>query len=128
MTEQVGIILQIEVEINHVIIMITKTIIHKTDIALHLEINLFVTERLFLHKILVHDMTTIKETLDVIVLVMHLLVDHHTDFIPTQETIFFQNTHTVLDLLQDQEFPHLAHGQTQETKLTPSNLNHQMTL
>ena len=61
----------IKVEVNHEIIIITKTT-YKTDIALYLEIALVKTKVLLLHNTLVHDMTIIKA--------IALLIDSHTTY------------------------------------------------
>ena len=62
----------IEVEVLHEII-ITKITIHKTGTVVPLEIVFVMTKEL-LHNTLVHDMTFIKETRDLIA----LLIDPHT--------------------------------------------------
>ena len=64
-----------EVEVDHEIIPTTYTIFHKTDIVLHTEIGLIVTKVLLLHTTLDQDMTTVKETRDLIA----FLIDPHTD-------------------------------------------------
>ena len=72
-TEQNDVIHAINVEVIHEII-ITKTI-HKTNIALHLEIDLIMTIVLLLHDTLNHDMTIIKQIRDPIALLTDLLTD-----------------------------------------------------
>ena len=62
MTEQNDMIHNIGVELHHEVTIITTTI-HKTDIALHLEIGLVMTRVLLLHKTLDHDLTTINAIL-----------------------------------------------------------------
>ena len=62
-----------EVEVHHELFLTTNTIIHKTDIVLHLEIDLVMTKVLLIHTTLHHDMTTTKETRDLIA----LLIDPH---------------------------------------------------
>ena len=64
-----------KVELHHKIIPTTYTIIHKTDIVLHIEIDLIIIKVLLLHTTLDQDMTTIKETRDLIA----LFIDPHTD-------------------------------------------------
>ena len=59
-TEQKDMIHVIEVEVLHGIFITTKILIHKTDIALHSEIDLVMTRILLFHNILDHDMTTVK--------------------------------------------------------------------
>ena len=75
MTEQNAMIHDTEVEVHHETNHITKTTIHKTEIALHLEIYLVQTKVLLLHTTLDHDMTTTKETRDLYT----LLIDPHTN-------------------------------------------------
>ena len=72
--EQNAMIHDTEVEVHHEI-NLTTTTIHKTDIALQLEIDLDMTKVLLIHTTLDHDMTTTKETRDLIA----LLIDPHTD-------------------------------------------------
>ena len=57
MREQNDKILDLEVEVHHVIFTTTKTTTHETDIALHLENALPMRRVQLLHTILVHDMT-----------------------------------------------------------------------
>ena len=63
----------IEVEVHHEII-ITKIPIHKPGTVVPLEIVFVMTKELLLHNTLVHDMTIIKETRNLIA----LLIDPHT--------------------------------------------------
>ena len=65
----------IEIEVEHEITRITAKAIHKTYTAQHLEIVLVMTKVLLLHTTLVHDLTPIKETRDLIA----LLIDPHTN-------------------------------------------------
>ena len=65
-----------EEDVHHKIIPLTTTTIHKTDIALHREIDLDITKLLLLHTTLDHGMTTTKETRDLIVLLIDLHPDH----------------------------------------------------
>ena len=60
MTKQNDMIPDIEVKVHHEIINTRKITIHKTDIALHPEIDSVITKVLLLHKTLEHDITTIK--------------------------------------------------------------------
>ena len=77
--------------------------IHKTDIALHLEIDLVMTRVLLLHNTLDHDMTIIKEIRDPIALLTDLLSDPLIDM-----TLFTDIDHAriqkITTILQD---PHL---------------------
>ena len=66
-----------EVEVHHEI-NLTTTTIHKTDIALQLEIDLDMTKVLLIHTTLDHDMTTTKDTRDLIAL---LIYPHADDLI-----------------------------------------------
>ena len=81
MTEQKEKINDIEVEVHHEKMIIQKTTIHKTDIALQLEIDLEMTRVLLLIKTLDHDMTTINETCDLISLLIDPLTNHLIDVI-----------------------------------------------
>ena len=65
----------IDVEILHELINMTKIQTHKTDIALHQEIDSVMTEALLLHNTLDHDMTSMHETHDLIALLIDLLTD-----------------------------------------------------
>ena len=88
MIKQNEMIHDIEVEVHHEIFM-TKITIHKTHTVLPLEAVLIMTKALLLHKTLHHEMTIIKETHDLIALVidhtnhlkdMTLYIDHaHID-------------------------------------------------
>ena len=60
MIEQNAMIHDTEVEVHHEIFVATKTIIHKTDIALHLEIDSVLSRVLLLLNTLDHDKTIIK--------------------------------------------------------------------
>ena len=71
-TEQNNMIHFIEVEVIHGTIITIKILIHKTDIALHPEIDLVMTKVLPLHN---HDMTTINEIHDLVALLTDLLHD-----------------------------------------------------
>ena len=112
LTEPIGLIIDIEVEVYHAISTITNTIRYETDIALYLEISLFLKEILLLHYILGHDMITMKETLDLIVLLRVLLIDHPTDVTlvtdtaldPPLETKQFQSTILLLDPVKTKRF------------------------
>ena len=69
MIKQNEMIHDIEGEVHHEIIM-TKIIIHKTHTVLPLEVVLVMTKALLLLKTLHHEMTIIKETHDLIALVI----------------------------------------------------------
>ena len=128
-TEENDMIQSIEIEVHHEIIIMPKKAIHKIDIALHQEINLVMTRVLLLHNTLDHDMTITNETIGSIALLIDPLINHLTDVIPVididhahfQEiTTISQDTHLLLDHLQDQEILDildLAHTQIQETNL-----------
>ena len=128
-TEQNEMIHDIEVEVHHEIIIITETTIHKIDIALHLEIDLFMTKLRILHNTLDPDMTIINETRDLIDPPTNHIVDvilvTDIDHAHTQETtIILRDTHLSLDHLQDLEildFLDLAHIRKQEKKALPYN-------
>ena len=74
-TEPNDMVQAIELEILHEIFITTKTTIHKSDIALHLEIDSAMTRVLLLHNTLDHVMTIIKEIRDPIVPLTDLLTD-----------------------------------------------------
>ena len=75
MIEQNYIIHATEAEVHHEITTITKTEIHKRDIALHQEIDSAMTKTLLLHKTRYHDMIITKKILDPTVLPTDLLID-----------------------------------------------------
>ena len=79
MIEQNGMIFDIEVEVHHATLIITKITPLKTDIVLHLEIALLMTNVPLLHTILAHDMTTINEILDPNALRIDLHINLHLD-------------------------------------------------
>ena len=100
--EQKNLIHVIEVEVIHEIIITTKILIHKTDIALQLEIDLGMTKILLLHNTLDQDTATINQIHDPIALVTDLLTDPLTgmtlvidvDHVHTQEiTTILQDEH-----------------------------------
>ena len=106
-TDQMNIITAVEV--RHESAKILKIFPHRTDIVIHHEIEIIMTEAL-LKVMHVPDMLTINETLDPIV----LLIDHtdhptdvilvqDTDHFLIQETTILQNILLHLHLLQDQE-------------------------
>ena len=111
----------------------TKLISHKTETALHHEIEITMTEVLLLNITLVHDMIVINETLDRIVLrIDH--TDHLTDAILVldtyhvliQEITLLPDVFHHSDLRQNQEIlqiPSPALTLTQETKLIVYKLN-----
>ena len=132
-TEQNDMIHAIEVEVFRKINITTTIIIHKTDIALHLEIDLVMTRVLLLHKTLDHDLTIIKEIRDPIALLTDLLTDPlmdmtlvtDIDHARVQEiTTILQHTHIPLDNLHEQEILDLldpVHIQIQGTNLIQYN-------
>ena len=79
MIEQNAMIHDTEVEVHHGIILTTNTIIHKTDIVLHIEIDLDIPKVVPLHTTLDHDLTTTKETRDLLALFVDPHKDHLTD-------------------------------------------------
>ena len=138
-TEENDMIHAIEVEVIHEIIFTTKITIHKTDIALHLEINSVLIKKLLLHNTLDHDMTTIKEIRDSIALLRGLLTDPlidmtlvtNIDHAHIQEiTTILQDTHLHIDHLHDQEildFLDPVHIQIQGRNLIQYNHKTKMT-
>ena len=128
-----------EVEVQHEIILTTNTIIHKTDTVQHLEIDLVMTKIPLLHTTLSYGMTTIKETRDVIA----LLIDHHTDHLIDVTLVtdidhahnqgiitILQDIHLLLDRLRGLEVLHfldLAQTSRQETNLIQFNPKPKMT-
>ena len=99
------------VEIHHEISLTANIIIHKIDIVLHLEIDLVMTKVPLLHNTLDHDMTTTKETRDLIALLIAPNIDHlidvtlvtDTDHAHNQEITILQSLH-LLDHRRDPEF------------------------
>ena len=63
------------IEVIHGIVIATKLTIHKTDFALHLEIDIVMTRVLLLHKTLDYAMITIKEISDPFALLKDLLTE-----------------------------------------------------
>ena len=74
MLEKNDMIHDIEVEVHQKLI-ITKITVHKTDTVLPLEIVLVMTKALLLHNTLVHGMTVIKETRELIAASTNHLTD-----------------------------------------------------
>ena len=106
MIEQKDTIHATDTEIRHELITITKTQIHKTDIALHQETDSAMTKLLLLHNTLDHDKITTKEIPDHTVLLIDLLTDLpmdmtlviEIDHIPIQEiTTILQDIHPPID-------------------------------
>ena len=100
----------VEVIYNHETTFIPKLTPHRSDIILHHEIEIIMTEALLLKNIKVLDITTINKILDPIV----LHIDHtnhltdgilvlNTDHVLIQKTTILQNILLYLHLLQDQE-------------------------
>ena len=108
MIEQIEMTIDIEIEVQDAKIILTKTTLHKTVIALHLETAKTMTETLLLQNTLDHDIIIIKKIPDHVAHCKYLLIDHlkdvalviDTDLDLTLET----NTLLLLDLLQEQEF------------------------
>ena len=98
-TEQNDTIHAIEVEIIHEIIITTNTTIHKTDIALHLEIDSVMTRVLLLHNTLDHEMTILKEIHDPIAFLTDLLTDPliYMALVTDKDHALFQEITTILD-------------------------------
>ena len=101
-----------EVEVPHELTTITKTQIHRTDIALHRKTNSVMTKILLLHNTLDHDMITTKEIPDHTVLLIDLRIDLpidmtlviDIDYVPIQEiTTILQNIQPPIDHLQNHE-------------------------
>ena len=109
-TEQNDIIHAIDVEVIHEII--DTKLVHKTDIALHLEIDSVTTRVLLLHNTLDHDITITKEIRNPIALPTELLTDPFTDITLVTDmyhariqeiTTVLQDTHLLLDHPHDHE-------------------------
>ena len=118
----------IEVEVHHEKIIITKTTIHKTDTVLHLEIVLVMPKALLLHSTLVHGMAIIKATRDLIDPHPNYLIDvipvTDIDHAHILEITILHDKHLLLDLLRDQKilgFLDITHTQIQEINLKQSN-------
>ena len=129
MIEQNTMITDTEVEVPHETTLTTKTF-HKTDIVLHLEIEIYLvmTKVLLLHTTLDHDMIHTNVIPGLTVLLTDLLTDPHidktlvldTDHAPIPKTTNSQNIQIHTDHLQDQEtldFLDLAHTPIPEIKL-----------
>ena len=102
----------IEVEVIHELIITIKLLIHKTDIALQVEMDLVMTKILLLHKLLDRNMTTKNEIHDPIVLLTDLFTDPLTDrtlvierdLVHIQQiTTILQDTNLHINHLHDQE-------------------------
>ena len=127
-TEQNDMILDIEVEVHHEMVITPKTTIHKINIALHLEIILVMTKILLLHNTADQDISIINETRNLIALLIDPPKNHpidvtlvtDIDHAHTQETTkILQDTHLHLDHLQDLEILDildLAHIRLREIK------------
>ena len=126
MMEQNDMLREIEEEVHHQTII--KNTVHKTDTVLPLAIVLNMTKALLIHNTLVHGMKIIKETRDVIALLIdpptnHLIVvTLGTDIDHTHilEITISHDTHLPLHHLRDQEilgFLDLAHTQIQGINL-----------
>ena len=108
-------------------------LIHKTDIALHPEIDLVMTKKLLFHNTPDHDMTTINEIHDPTALLTDLLTDPLTgmtlvidiDHVHIQEmTTLLQDTHLHIDHLHHHEILHILEHvryQIKETNLIQYN-------
>ena len=105
--DQIEMKIDIEIDVHGAKIIQTKTTLHKTVIALHLETVITMTETLLLQNTLNHDMIPIKKIPVHVALRKYLLNDHlkdvtlvlHTDLDLSLKT----NTLLLLDLLQGQE-------------------------
>ena len=111
MIEENTMIIDITVEVLHVTILTTRTIL-KIDTILHPEIDSSMTKVLLVHNTLDHDMILINA--------INALIAHHTDLlidrlidttpvldidhVPIPETIILQNIQIHTDHLPDQEF------------------------
>ena len=79
MTEQEDMIIDIEVDVHHAILIITKITPHKTNIALHLEIASLMTKVPLHHTILAPNKINLKENLHLIVLLVENRIDLQID-------------------------------------------------
>ena len=124
----------IDVEVLQELIIITKKQFHKTDIALHLEIDSVMTKILHLHNTLDHDMTIINEIHDPIAHLTDLATDPlvgmtlviDIDHVHIQEIVtILQDTHRLIDHLQDQEIlDSLDHVHIQVREINVIQYNH----
>ena len=125
------------VELLHEISTIPGTMLHKTDIALRLEIDTFMNEVLLLNVIHALDMISGNKVLDLIVALIDL-IDHLTegifvtekDRVQIQEKIHIQDVLLLLDLLRDQEIlkiPDLVHTLTHDMNSMQFKRKHQTT-
>ena len=132
MIEQNDMILDITFGVHRATIISTKITPLKTIIVLHLELHLLMTKILLLHTILAHDMTTIKDILDLTALRIHLHIDPHIkmtlviaiDLVLILEIITFPDILLHSDHLQYQEIldtPDLYHTPIHETNLFQFN-------
>ena len=126
--EQNTMIIDTEVEVPQATTLTIKTIIHKIDTVLHLEIDLVTIKVLLLHITLDHDMIHTNVIPGPTVLLTDLHTDPQidttlvldTDHAPIPETTNSQNIQIHTDHLQDQEtldFLDLALTPIPETKL-----------
>ena len=118
-----------EADVHHEITTVTKTQSHKTDIALHQEMDSVMTKTLLLHNTLDHDMIITNKVPDPTVLPTDLLIDLlivltlviDIDHVPIQEiTTILQEIHLPIDHLLDHEILDIlvhAHIQIQGTNL-----------
>ena len=116
-----------EAEVHHELTTITKTLIHKTDIALHQETDSAMIKILLLHNTLDHDMITTKEIPDPTVFLIYLLTDLPIDIplvidldhVLIQEiTTILHGIHLPIDHLLNHEILDIldhVHTQIQET-------------
>ena len=112
----------------------------KTDIVLHLEIDLVMTKVLLLHTTIDHDVTTINGTRDLIALLINRHTNHHIDVTIVTDTnpahmqgitAVLQNIHLLPGHLREPEilgFPDLAHTPIQEKNLIHFNHKAKMTM
>ena len=132
MIEQNDMTLDITFGVHHATIILTKITPLKTNIVLHLEMHLLMTKILLLHTILAHDMTTIKDILDLTALRIHLHIGLHIemtlviaiDLVLILEIITFPDILLHSDHLQYQEIldtPDPYHNPIHETNLFQFN-------
>ena len=113
-TEQNDMIHAIEVKVIHKVFIIQT--IHKTDTALHLEIDSVMTRVLLLHNTLDHDLIITKEIRDPVALLTDPLIDMtlvtDKDHARIQEItiihIFFQTTFTTKRLMKALNFLYIG--------------------
>ena len=133
MTEQNNMIQDIEAEVHHETIIITKLVIPTQDIVLHLEIDSVMTKIPLLHNTHDHNTTIINEIQDL----TDYLTGHHTDLlidailvpdidhVHIHDIIIFNGILQLSDHLQDQEtLDVLDHGHIHILEINYTQFNH----